>query len=98
MRVFTTLDLKNGFFNVDIDKDITKYTSFVTHEGQSEFLKALFCLHTSPSVFERYTFHVFKDLLRDKIVIIYVDDIIIPSKDKKEGLEKLKLVLETAAK
>ena len=39
-----------------------------------------------------------RDLLRDKIVIIYVDDIIIPSKDKKEGLEKLKLVLETAAK
>ena len=39
-----------------------------------------------------------RDLLRDKIVIIYVDDVIIPSKDEKEGLEKLKLVLETAAK
>ena len=98
LHVFTSLDLKNSFFHIDIDKDSTKYTSFATHEGQYEFLKEPFGLCTSPSVFERYISHVFKDLLRDKIVIIYVDDVIIPPKDEKEGLEKLKLVLETAAK
>lgn len=37
-RVFTTLDLKNGFFHVDIEVESVKYTSFVTPSGQYEFL------------------------------------------------------------
>lgn len=41
-RVFTTLDLKNGFFHVDVDKASVKYTAFVTPGGQYEFLKVPF--------------------------------------------------------
>lgn len=41
--------------------------------------------------------HIFKDLWRDKTIIIYVDDIIIPSNNEEEGTQKLKLILETAA-
>lgn len=62
-KVFTTLDLKNGFFHVGIDPDSMKYTSFGTHHGQYEFLKNPFGLSTSPSVFSRYIYHVFGDLL-----------------------------------
>ncbi|GFY22194.1 retrovirus-related Pol polyprotein from transposon 17.6 [Trichonephila clavipes] len=36
--------------------------------------------------------------MRKGIEIIYIDDLIIPSKDQKEGLEKLKEALEVASK
>lgn len=51
-KIFSTLDLKNGFFHVDVDKDSQKYTSFVTEGRQYAFLKASFGLCTSPNVFE----------------------------------------------
>lgn len=97
-KVFTTLDLKNAFFHVDIDEKSRKYTSFVTDTAQYEFLKVPFGLCNSPSVFQRYVNNVFKNLLKDGTLIIYLDDIIIPAKDEYEGLEKLTRVLETASK
>ena len=56
-HVFTTLDLKNGFFHVDVE-EISRNSSFVTHESQFEFLKCPFGLVNSPSVFES-TFAMF---------------------------------------
>lgn len=38
-KVFTTLDLKKGFFHVAVDEDSRKYTSFIIPDGQYEFLK-----------------------------------------------------------
>ncbi|GFU85880.1 retrovirus-related Pol polyprotein from transposon 17.6 [Trichonephila clavipes] len=38
------------------------------------------------------------ELMRKGIVIIYIDDLVIPAKDEKEGLEKLREVLEVASK
>lgn len=38
-RVFSTIDLQNGFFHVQVDEDSQK-TSFVTPSGQYEFLRA----------------------------------------------------------
>ncbi|GFY44756.1 retrovirus-related Pol polyprotein from transposon 17.6 [Trichonephila inaurata madagascariensis] len=57
------------------------------------------------TLFERHTELTFlpkdwvqKELMRKGVVIIYMDDLIIPAKDEKEGLEKLKEVLEVASK
>lgn len=96
-EVFTTLDLKNVFFHVDVKENSRKYTAFVTHEGQYEFLKCPFGLTNSPSVFQRYIYNVFRQLLKYNTVVIYMDDLIIPSENEVQGIEKLKLVLQTAA-
>lgn len=37
--IFSTLDLRNGFFHVPMDENSIKYTSFVTPSGQYEFLR-----------------------------------------------------------
>lgn len=58
-RIFSTIDLKNGFFHVDMDKESRKYTAFVTHEGQYQFLKAPFGLSNSPPVFQRFINYIF---------------------------------------
>lgn len=37
-KVFNTLDRKNAFFYVEFEENCRKYTSFVRHSGQFEFL------------------------------------------------------------
>ncbi|GFT02266.1 reverse transcriptase domain-containing protein [Trichonephila clavipes] len=36
-KIFTTLDLKNGFFHAAVNERSRKFTSFVTHNGQYQF-------------------------------------------------------------
>lgn len=79
------IDLKNGFFHIPVAKESQKYTSFVTSEGQYEFLKRPFGFSASPMSFLRIIDEVFKDLIRSKIVFIYVDDIIIPREGEEEA-------------
>lgn len=58
-RVFSTLDLKDGFFHVPIVETSRKYASFVTAQGQFEFTKVPFSISISPSVFLRFINFVF---------------------------------------
>lgn len=95
-QVFTSLDLKNGFFHVDVDEASKKYTSFVTHNGQFEFNKVPFGLSVSPQIFQRYICAVFRELIKDGTLLVYMDDVIIPAQSEEEGLIKLKRVLKVA--
>ncbi|GFW40241.1 retrovirus-related Pol polyprotein from transposon opus [Trichonephila clavipes] len=97
-KVYSTLDLRNGFFHVDVDEDCRKYTSFIVPDGQFEFNKVPFGLSTSPGVFQRYVSSIFRDLTRKGIVISYLDDLVIPAKNEQEDLEKLKIIFEVAKK
>ncbi|GFU09303.1 retrovirus-related Pol polyprotein from transposon 17.6 [Trichonephila clavipes] len=84
-KVYSTLDLRNGFFHVDVDEDCRNYTSFVVPDGQFEFNKVPFRLSTSPGVFQCYVSSIFRDLTRKGIVISYLDDLVIPAKNEQEG-------------
>ncbi|GBM66221.1 Transposon Ty3-I Gag-Pol polyprotein [Araneus ventricosus] len=95
-NIFTTLDLKNAFFHVDIDPSLKKYTSFVTDTGQYEFNKMSFGLSNSPSVFQRYIYNVFRDLIKENVVMIYFDDLV-TSENETQGIERLQRVLKTAS-
>lgn len=96
-QIFSTIDLKNGFFHVDVNKDSRKFTSFVTHEGQYQFLKVPFGLCNSPAVFQRYINTIFRPLVNEGIVLPYMDDIIILSSSLDEGVERLERVLKLAS-
>lgn len=96
-RVFSTLDLKNGFFHVKMDKSSMKYTAFIVPDGHYEFLRVPFGLCNSPAVFQKFVNAVFRDLIRDKVVLVYMDDLIIPSIDFESALRKLKRVLDVAS-
>ena len=45
-KVFSTIDLKDSYFHVNIDEKSRQYTSFVTPDGQYEFTRAPFGLCT----------------------------------------------------
>lgn len=97
--VFSTLDLKNGFFHLPIDEDSIKYTAFVTSnpEGQYEFLRAPFGLSICPKYFTRFINIIFADFIRRGILLIFIDDLIILAEDESQALQHLKDVLKVAS-
>ncbi|GFV12620.1 retrovirus-related Pol polyprotein from transposon opus [Trichonephila clavipes] len=68
-KIFTTLDLKNGFFQVAVNESSRKFASFVTHNGQYQFRQMPFGLSTCPSTFMRYINAIFRHLISKSIVL-----------------------------
>ncbi|GFT58076.1 transposon Tf2-9 polyprotein [Trichonephila clavipes] len=54
---FSTIDLKNGFFHVEMEESSKKFTSFVTHNGQYEFNKVPFAKPLSDLLRDNAVFH-----------------------------------------
>lgn len=97
VTMYSTIDLKNGFFHVDVEPESRKYTAFVTHNGQFHFLKAPFGLCNSPPVFQRFINQIFRPLVKEGIVLVYLDDVIILATSEREAIERLELVLQLAS-
>jgi len=95
-QVFSLIDLTNGFFHVPVEEESRKYTAFVIPDGHYEFMVTLFGLCNNPVSFLRFVTEVFQDLIRRKIVITYVDDIVIPGSSYEDGYEKLVMILKVA--
>lgn len=94
--VFSNLDLVDGFFHVDVDEDSVKYLSFIVPDGHYEFLKAPFGFANSPAVFQRLINTVFKALMHQRIVAVYLDDLSVAGMNEEDNIEKLKSVLAVA--
>lgn len=61
---FTSLDLKDGFHHIPIAESSIKFTSFVTPDGQYEYLKLPFGLANGPATFQRCIHKIFEQLLQ----------------------------------
>ncbi|GFX12597.1 transposon Ty3-G Gag-Pol polyprotein [Trichonephila clavipes] len=83
-------------FHVPVNKQSRPYTSFVTQNGQFQFLKMPFGLSTCPSMFQHFISTVFRDLVVQGIVLPYIDDIVILAKNESEAIDKLKKVLKVS--
>ncbi|KAF8758990.1 Chromo (CHRromatin Organization MOdifier) domain [Rhizoctonia solani] len=79
-KVFTKLDLRWGYNNVQVKEGDEWKTAFRTKYGLYESLVMTFGLTNAPAAFQHFMNELFKDLL-DVCVIIYLDDILIYSKD-----------------
>lgn len=96
--VFSTLDLRNGFFHVPVDEASVKYTPFVVPNRQYKFLCTPFGLCISPPVFHRYVKFIFRDLIQLLgHLLAYMDDLIIVAANVEESLVRLRTVLQVAA-
>ena len=96
-KVFSTLDLSSGYWQLDLDPATKHKTGFVTKTGSYQFRKLPFGLRNAPANFQKNMTHVLDGLIND-ICIIYVDDIIVLSPDHDTHKKHLKLVLERLRK
>ncbi|KAG2228411.1 hypothetical protein INT48_007457, partial [Thamnidium elegans] len=91
--VFTTLDAASGFWQVEIDENSREKTGFVCKYGTYIFNVVAFGLTNGPSCFQRLMNSLLHKYL-GKFVYIFIDDILIYSRNEKEHEEHLKLVFE----
>ena len=52
-KVFSTFDVKNGFWHIELDEPSSRLTTFNTPFGRYRWLRLLFGLATAPEVFQR---------------------------------------------
>ena len=79
-KYFSKIDIRDAFHQIRIDEGSIHKTAFQTRYGLFEFIVSAFGLKNSPAVFMKFMNAKFFDLV-DSIVIFYMDDIIIFSKD-----------------
>lgn len=91
--VFTVMDLKNGFWQLELDNDSADLTTFMTPFGRYRWNRMPFGLNSAPECFMRKMIHVFVDIPN---VEVYFDDIFIAGKDNREHDEALLKVIERA--
>lgn len=92
-KVFSVLDMKDGFYQIVMDDKSSDLCTFSTPFGRYKFLRMPFGIASAPEVFQKKNVQMFGDI---KGVEIYIDDIIIAGETEVEHDRALNEVLKRA--
>ena len=87
-KIFSSLDLASGFWQIPLDPETAHKTAFCTHAGVYQFKRLSFGLTNAPSAFSMVMGEVLRHM-NFKQAIVYVDDILVFSKDFQQHLQDL---------
>src|ERR1043165_8229959 len=91
-KYYTVIDLKAAYWQVPVRDQNRKKTAFRIASGHYQFKVMPFGLNNASATFQRLMNDALSDYLR-KFVAVYLNDIIIFSKDKKSHKRHVKKVL-----
>lgn len=95
-KYFSVLDLKDGFWHIELDEESKKLCTFSSPFGLWQFNRLPFGINIASEIFQKYMTDNFGDLPGVKF---YIDDIIVTGKTLKEHDENLgKLMVRALAK
>eukprot|EP00878_Enallax_costatus_P006882 GHUV01007210.1.p1 GENE.GHUV01007210.1~~GHUV01007210.1.p1 ORF type:complete len:1163 (-),score=135.24 GHUV01007210.1:586-4074(-) len=92
-QVFSLIDLRQAYHQVKLVPDDVPKTSFRTPFGSFEYTTLSFGLVNAPAAFQAVMQRLFGKHLY-KFVLVYLDDILVFSKDEKEHAQHLEQVLQ----
>ena len=92
-KIFSTLDLRSGYWQIPMAEDSIPKTAFTCHLGLFEFLRMPFGLTNAPAIFQRAMNKVLSGLI-GKCCMVYIDDIVVWSSSEEEHAHHLKQVFE----
>ena len=90
-RVFSTIDLNMGYYQLMVEKESQKYTAFVVNHQVFEFTRMPFGLTNAPRSFQRAMAETLKDLNH---IEVFMDDIVVHSEDIENHVLHLKALFE----
>lgn len=92
-RIFTKLDIRQGFHRIRMHPDSEDLTTFRCRYGTYKYKVMPFGLTNGPATFQRLVNDLFIDCL-DKFLIAFIDDLLIYSENELEHEIHVKRVLE----
>ncbi|WVZ89906.1 hypothetical protein U9M48_036254, partial [Paspalum notatum var. saurae] len=90
--VFSKIDLRSGYHKIKVREEDIPKTAFSTRYRLYEYLVMSFGLTNAPAFFMYLMNSVFMNEL-DKFVVVFINDILVYSKNEKEHEEHLRIVL-----
>ena len=91
VKVFSKLDATSGFWQLPLDEDSAKLTTFITPFGRYFYKMLPFGISSAPEIFQRTMEEI---LAGEENVVCYFDDILIYSKDHSSHDEHLDKVMK----
>jgi len=92
-KVFSKIDLRSGYHQLRIRPSNIPKATFTTRYGLYEYTVMSFGLTNAPAYFMYLMNKVFMEYL-NSFVVVFIDDILVYSKNEEEHEEHLRLVLQ----
>ena len=86
------MDCKSGYWQIKMEEESIPLTTFSAPQGHYEWLVMPFGLKNAPQIFQRRMDNIFREL--NHCCLVYIDDILIFSKDLEQHKNDLKAVTQ----